>query len=185
MADPAVAPSDSITVVDTPTDGRPKDVVPVRGTPSILAGADTLLDGATHVALSVEVSSDRKPSTLMIPDAAGKNKTVYLTKPVTLKAEKLAAYLKSKSIELPDPVKDLLKATEISCGAFYYSNDTPEGTLLVAFSIKFDGGLIGTLTGDKDLGELFDVNGGSIRVFKCRDAKAFEVLEKYAAELSA
>lgn len=53
-----------------------------------------------------------------------------------------------------------------------------EGPLLMMFSIDFDKGLIGSLTGDEHLGELFDVTGGSVRVLRCPSDKA-DTLKEY------
>jgi hypothetical protein len=158
-----------------------KDTAPApRAASGVLAGAELLLDGKTHIALAVQVSSDGKLSTLMIPDVAGTDATCFITKPVRIKADKLAAYLEKKNITLPDEVKNLLTDTTISCEAFY---STKDGPFLMMFAIQFDKGLIATLTKDPDLGEMFDVKGGSVRVLRC-PATSFDVLEKYAAELS-
>ena len=48
---------------------------------------------------------------------------------------------------------------------------------------KFDKGLIGTLTGDPDLGNLFDIQGAAVRVIRCPPS-SFDVLKQYAAGLS-
>jgi hypothetical protein len=179
MAD-ADAPESAPVVRTTAIEPR-KDAAPApRAASGVLAGAEVLLDGKTHVALAVQVSSDGKLSTLMIPDVAGADATCFITKPVRIKADKLAAYLQKKNITLPDPVKNLLTDTTISCEAFY---STKDGPFLMMFAIQFDKGLIASLTGDADLGEMFDVKGGSVRVLRC-PATSFDVLEKYAAELS-
>jgi hypothetical protein len=52
------------------------------------------------------------------------------------------------------------------------------------FALKFDEGLIGTLTGDPDLGKLFDIQGAAVRVIRC-PLTSFDVLKKYAAGLAA
>ena len=52
------------------------------------------------------------------------------------------------------------------------------------FALKFDKGLIGTLTGDPDLGNLFDIQGAAVRVIRCPQG-SFEVLKQYAAGLTA
>ena len=52
------------------------------------------------------------------------------------------------------------------------------------FALKFDKGLIGTLTGDEDLGNLFDIQGAAVRVLRCPKG-SYEVLQKYAAGLAA
>jgi pimeloyl-ACP methyl ester carboxylesterase len=49
-------------------------------------------------------------------------------------------------------------------------------------SCQFSEGLIGALTGDADLGNLFDITGASLRVLRCRDSSK-KILEEYAALL--
>lgn len=177
--------ADADTTDTTPAGGTSieprKDRVPApRAAPAVLAGAEGLLDGNSHIALAVQVSSDGKLSTLVIPDVAGAEKTCFITNPVRINAAKLVPYLKTKNITLPDEVTRLLTDTTISCEAFY---STTNGPFLMMFAIQFDKGLIASLTGDAGLGEMFDVKGGSVRVLRCPQA-SFAVLEKYAAELS-
>lgn len=87
----------------------------------------TLFDGKTHFGVAVEVVADGKTSYLMVPDVTGitKGQPVYITKPVTIKGEHLAGYLKAKSggDKMPDNVEKLLKTASISCNAFYYSQN--------------------------------------------------------------
>jgi hypothetical protein len=169
----------------------------------------TLFDGKTHFGVAVEVVADGKTSYLMMPDVTGitKGQPVYITKPVTIKGEYLAVYLKKKSgaDSIPEKVEKLLNTASISCNAFYFSQDkrkmTPEefeavkkvdnkaketdeidvGAFLMMFELKAPEGLIGTLV-DPDLGKLFDVTGASLRVLRCRDA-AKGILEAYAKQL--
>lgn len=174
----------------------------------------TLFDGQTHFGVAVAVKANGKESYLMIPDATNitKGQPVYITKPVTIKGEHLAAYLKSKNVSIPDEVKDFLNTTSISCDAFYFSknerllNDAEktvwladhsgdsdkdtkvttikvdDGAFLMMFELKFSEGLIGALTKDEDLGKLFDITGASLRVLRCRDSSK-KILEEYAALL--
>jgi hypothetical protein len=51
------------------------------------------------------------------------------------------------------------------------------------FALKFDKGLIGTLTESEDLGNLFDIQGAAVRVLRCSE-ESFGVLQDYSAELS-
>jgi hypothetical protein len=48
--------------------------------------------------------------------------------------------------------------------------------------LKFDKGLIASLTKDEDLGALFDVKGASVRLLRCSES-SFDVLKNYAAAL--
>jgi hypothetical protein len=57
-----------------------------------------------------------------------------------------------------------------------------DGAFLMMFELKFSEGLIGALTGDADLGNLFDITGASLRVLRCRDSSK-KILEEYAALL--
>ncbi len=150
---------------------------------NVLAGVDpNTLAGdegkKAHFGIAVHVSTDENPSTLVIPDLAGK-KTCFITRPVTIHGKNLAAYLKKKVDNIPDAVSRLLKDTDIACDAFYYSDSGP---LLMMFEINFTEGLIKDLTNDEDLGKLFDVHGASLRVLKC-PKDSFGVLEKYVSDL--
>ena len=166
------------------TDGskKPKTKAPVvASTSMVLSGAERYLNDKTHVGISVMVSSDGPPSTLMIPDVAGvkSGEPVYITKPIRISGEHLKTFLKNKGVDLPEPVSNLIEDVKISCEAFYYQHDGP---MLLMFALKLDNGLIADLTGDKDLGALFDVKGASVRLLKCSES-SFDVLEKYAAGL--
>lgn len=159
--------------------------VPVKPPDSpVLSGADKFLDGQTHFGVSVLVTSDGKPSTLMIPDVTGVaagTSPVYITKPIRIDGKNLKAYFVDKGLTLPDALASLIDDTKISCEAFYF---TKTGPMLMMFALKFDQGLIKTLTGDEALGKLFDVQGASVRILRC-PANAFSVLQQYVAELSA
>lgn len=149
----------------------------------VLSGVKKYADGNQHVGVAIMVSSDGNPSTLMIPDV-GKvavGAPVYITRPIRINGKNLKNFLDTKKVTLPDEIKNLIEDTMISCEAFYYTKDGP---LLMMFELKFQDGLIETLTKDADLGKLFDIQGASVRVFKC-SKDAFTVLENYAAELSA
>ena len=103
----------------------------------------------------------------------------------------------------------LLKDVRIGCEAFYFSTekeklDTEEkvkayneanpgadkkkddeverGPLLMMFEVAVDNGLIGTLSGDPDLGSLFDINSVMLRVLRCPASKR-SVLEDYVSAL--
>jgi hypothetical protein len=134
-----------------------------------------------------------------------KERPVYRIGPVTIKG--LKTFLIGQGISLPDQIIELIEDKDISCKAFFYSK---YGPLLLMFELKFDvtteegtksneirtpqtekadqftkRGLIGILTGDAELSNLFNIKGASVRVFRCSRAKgSFETLEKYVAELS-
>lgn len=147
----------------------------------VLSGADNILEGDTHTGIAVLVSSDGKPSTLMITDVSNiDGQPVYITKPIRINGKNLKGFLENKKIDLPDRVKALIDETKISCEAFYYTKDGP---LLMMFALKIEDGLIASVTDDEHLGKLFDIQGASVRVFRCPET-SFPVLEKYCAELS-
>lgn len=152
-------------------------------TSDVLSGADKLLDGETHTGVAVLVSSDGNPSTLMIPDVTriSEGQPVYITKPIRINGANLKTFLAKKKVKLPENLANLIEDTKISCEAFYWTQDGP---LLMMFALKFDKGLIESLTGDADLGNLFDIQGAAVRVLRC-PASSFDVLKKYAAGLSA
>lgn len=168
---------------DTKDSDQTKQELPAKRELSpVLSGAEKLVGGETHTGIAVLVSSDGEPSTLMIPDVSKINdgEPVYITKPIKIDGKNLKAFLTTKKVTLPEKVTKLIEDTKISCEAFYYTNNGP---LLMMFALKFETGLIETLTNDKDLGKLFDVLGASVRVFRCSKS-SFPVLEKYCAELS-
>lgn len=143
---------------------------------------DGFLDGNPHFGLAIGVSSGTGLSTLMVPDITGvkTGQPVFITRPIGLVGKNLKDFFVAKGITLPQEVLNLIDDTTISCEAFYYSTDV----ILMMFAIKFDAGLIKSLTGDDALGKLFDVKGASLRLIKCPKA-SFSVLQKYAAGLSA
>lgn len=146
----------------------------------LLAGiTQGFLDGNSHFGVAVTVSSGTGLSTLMVPDVTNKE-PAFITRPITLDGKKLQAFFTKKSITLPASVGNLLADTTISCEAFYYSKDT----MLLMFEIKFNEGLIASLTGDADLGTLFDVKGASLRIIRCKGEESLKILRKYVASLS-
>ena len=150
-------------------------------TGTLLAG--TQANNKMQLMAAIEIISNGQPATVKAPDILADTKTVYITKPVTLGLDKLAAYLAKKGAKLPTEFDDLLKDTEVSLDAFYISTG-PKAAMLLMFAIRFKTGLIKALTGDEDLGTLFEVKSASVRVFKCpEDSK--KVIEDYVAELTA
>jgi hypothetical protein len=152
---------------------------------NVISGTDTLLDSKNHIGIAVRVKSAGGPSVLVIPDVAGVKEgtnPVYITRPLKLELANLQAFLTAKGVDLPDSIKRLLNDASVACNAFYFT--AKNGPLLMQFALQFDEGLIKSLTGDEDIGKLFDVEGVSVRVFRCSEA-AFPNLQKYAAELTA
>ena len=91
----------------------------------------------------------------------------YSTKPVTFKKDDDKCKELQKRLGLADTEwQEWLKNHAIG-------SDKPnefkidEGPLLMMFSINFDKGLIGSLTHEEHLGDLFDITGGSVRVVRC------------------
>jgi|RhiMetdeSRZDD1v2_1073273.scaffolds.fasta_scaffold34414_3 hypothetical protein len=161
----------------------PLESLPVP-TVDVISGAESLLGTETHVGITVRVKSSGGPSVLVIPDVKGAKTgafPVYITKPITLELAKLQKFLANKNVELPKELSDLLKDTSVACNAFYFTANN--GPLLMMFTLQFNKGLIGSLTGDPDIGDLFDIEGVSARVFRCSEDK-FPALQKYAAELA-
>jgi hypothetical protein len=171
--------------------------------PAVLSGADKLLDGSLHVGVAVQVTSDGKPSTLMMTDVTqiAKGYPIYITKPIRIRGANLETFLTKKGVSLPDAVKGLIANTSISCEAFYYAGsaappadpNAPQTTpavatttslLLMVFALQFNDGLIKALTGDEALGSLFDIQGASVRLFKCPEG-SYKILQNYVNELTA
>jgi len=166
---------------------------------TVLSGVnDQFLDGKVHAGVAVNVSSSGGLSTLMIPDVTGVangNSPVYITKPIMTAGKKLSAFLKAKNIDLPEKAEALLSDTSIALNAFYFNNDRilkeegkadtvlSTGAILMSFEIKFDKGLISSLTGDDSFKELFDVQGASLRVLRC-SKQDFPTLQNYVKELT-
>ena len=170
---------------------------------NVLLGTEEMLEGDTHVSVAVVVASDGKESTLMLSDVeaiASGGAPVYITKPISLVGSKLVTFLDKKGVVIPPPLDAIIDAATITCNAFYVTANktvddtkaTPEekkaaeaqvssGPILVMFSIEFDD-LIGKLTGDTSIKELFQIKGTSLRVFRCPEDK-YPLLQKYAKEL--
>ena len=161
-----------------------------RWTPlTLLAGAQKFVDVSkdAHTGISFYVSCNREDhSTVMIPDLAKiGDGPVYITKPVTIDGGNLRTFLKSKGIfadteKGPTPWEKLIADAKISCEAFYYTKDGP---LLMVFQIELKEGLLTDL-GGKELGDLFEIHGASVRVLRCPNADAFKTLQEYCASLS-
>ena len=62
------------------------------------------------------------------------------------------------------------------------NDEVERGPLLMMFEVAVDNGLIGTLSGDDDLGKLFDINSVMLRVLRCPASKR-SVLEDYVRTL--
>ncbi|MDL1973960.1 MAG: hypothetical protein LWX55_04095 [Deltaproteobacteria bacterium] len=156
------------------------DTTADTSTSMVLAGAEKQTDGKTHVGVAVKVASDGKPSILMIPDVAGKTGgPVFTTKPILINGANLKTFLQKKGVDLPKEISNLIEDTKISCDAFYYTQNEP---LLMMFGLKLDKGLIESLTGDKDIGNLFDVKSVALKVLRC-EKDSFDILKQYAAGL--
>jgi hypothetical protein len=151
---------------------------------TLLAGAEKYVGGGltTHTGVSVYISSNRDElSTIMIPDLDKiVDGPVYITNPVRIKGDNLKKFLQSKGVKLPDNVEKFVADAEISCEAFYY---TKSGPLLMVFALDLTKGLITDLVG-KELGDLFDIHGASVRVLRCPDEGALQTLQKYCGSLS-
>ena len=165
----------------------------------ILAGAEALADGKPHVGVAIAVSSGMQDSIIMIPDVQKIKKgesPIYITRPITLKFEKLVDFLKNKDITIPTELTGLLNDTSVSCDAFYFTRDTPgetpkdgkpktegkKGPRLMQFRLQFTKGLIQSLTGDEDIAALFDIKGVSVRYIRCSTPE-LKLLTAYADEL--
>ncbi|MCC7471625.1 hypothetical protein IT404_08100 [Candidatus Nomurabacteria bacterium] len=179
-----------------------------RQLPAVLAGADTLMNGKLRIGVEVRVKSGSGSSALRIADVTriSKGEPVYIAKPIRLEGYNLRKFLigkgilhekadtekddKGQEIKGPDgkPKKQLEEAygrliddATISCQAFYFTaGDNP---LLMMFDLQLKNGLIESLTGDKDLGDLFDITGASVRLLRCKE-EDFPKLQAYAAQLA-
>jgi len=171
----------------------------------------TMLDGKVHVGVAIGLSTEDKPSALVVPDVTGVGKgtsPVYLAKPLKIHLEKILDYIEKKgpgtkkAIEDNQQLKGFLTNTSVAIDSFYYRGAQPEqkgdGILLMQFALNFTkekkdeadkeagegkGGLIGSLTGDPDLSQMFDITGLSLRVLRC-DKDNVEVLQNYVDGLS-
>ena len=199
MAETEGASSQAIT--PTPKATAPESVV--------LSGADLFIDDRTHIGIAVALTSGTGRSVLMIPDVTGvkDGQPIYITRPIGINGKSLKAFLcdpqpakdavigkgtkekpefpaveaKPARYVLPDKVKSLIADITISCEAFYYSKDV----MLMMFELKFEKGLISSLTETDGIDELFELKGVQVRVLKCPDKKSFKLLEDYVARLSA
>jgi hypothetical protein len=160
-----------------------------RGSLELLGGTEGFLDNQNHIGVAIHVTSaGGTASSLVISEVKKISETApgFITKPVRLKLKNLTDFLKNQGVTMPDAVEDLLESTSVSCDAFYYTGK--EGPLLMMFGLSFDAGkqhdgLIEKLSGSKDLGDLFEVTGVSLRVFRCDEAH-FKRLKDYCAALS-
>ena len=171
-----------------------------------------MLNGEVHVGLVIGLSTHQRPSALVIPDIQGAidgTSPVYLAKPLSLELGDLANFIQKKtSTDLktvgaeggkPGPLERFLKNTSVSVNAFYFRKGKKDATkpipplMLMQFALNFDagkegkGGLIKSLTGDEDLGNLFDIKGVSLRVLQCdakKDPNAKATLQSYMDGLS-
>jgi hypothetical protein len=187
MAKRASTPDSSDTPVsfDAPAETPQQQSVAFPGGNEI-SGVDQMIDGLNHVGIAVAVTSSGQTSVLMIPDVKQvKDGTspVYITKPIRLELTKLKAFLASKGVNLPEEVQNLLNDATVACDAFYYTAGS--GPKLMQFTLQFKDGLIKSLTGDPDIGSLFDVKGAYVRYFQCPKEGGYAKLKAYAAELQA
>lgn len=148
-------------------------------------------DGKTHVSVSVNLETDGHPASLLIdnPGEAGTEQgggtSVCLTHPLEIKFDRLEKYLGTQNVTVPAPLANTMKTLELDCTAFYYRDSGP---MLLSIALKCSdadkGGLIASLTNSPELGELFDIEGVSLRVLKCPEA-CREELETYWKAVSA
>ena len=164
---------------------KSKDLTVTRNGSALLAGAEKYKGGGstTHVGLSVYISSNRTElSTIMIPDLEKiGDGPVYITSPVKIKGVHLKAFLGKKGVKIPDNVGKFISDADIICEAFYY---TSSGPLLMVFELDLKQGVFTDLIG-KELGDVFDIHGASVRMLRCPDDGALQTLQEYCASLSA
>jgi len=196
----------------TPAASNTTEKNPEMPSGKVLSGADDLFDGATHVGVAIEAAASGDVAYVMIPDATRikEGRPIFITAPVQIEGKNLSNFLKAKGVQIDDnALGRLLKDVRIGCEAFYFSTekeklDTEEkvkayneanpgadkkkddeverGPLLMMFEVAVDNGLIGTLSGDPDLGSLFDINSVMLRVLRCPASKR-SVLEDYVSAL--
>jgi hypothetical protein len=89
----------------------------------VLAGADQLFDGQTHVGVAIEVAASGQVSHLIISDATRitQGAPIFITAPVRLKGENLKKFLNAKGVAIPEALAGLLSNLSIGCEAFYFS----------------------------------------------------------------
>ncbi len=105
---------------------------------------------------------------------------VVIPKRSNIDGKELKAFFKARGPDLPTTIGNLIVDTAIWCYAFYYSKDV----VLTIFTLRSETGLIATLTGDANLGNLFELKGAAMRLSKCPKA-SINVLEKYVTSLAA
>ena len=162
--------------------------------PAVIAGAETLFGDQIRIGAELRIKSSGGPSALRVADVTGvpKGEPIYITKPIRLEGKKLRNFLVKKKVltlkeenkpngEVNEKYGNLIADATISCEAFYFTVGT--APLLMMFDLELKDGLITTLTGDADLGELFDITGASVRLFRCKE-QDFPKLQKYAAQLA-
>jgi hypothetical protein len=161
-----------------------------RGLLKYLGGTEYFLDNQKHTGVAIRVTSaGGKESSLVISDVDKKvshEAPVFTTQAVRLELSRLEEFLAEHEIPLPEPLKNVLKGTALSCDAFYYTGEN--GPLLMLFTLDFDagkanGGLIKELSGSEALGKLFDVTGVSVRIIRC-SKEDFKRLKDYCSTLS-
>ena len=111
-----------------------------------------------------------------------------LADPIMIDSKDLMNFLEHAGIKMPEVLMESahIADTKVSCEAFYY---TTNGPLLIMFELAFrdkegKAGFIKRLTGVKALGELFDVQGAFVRLFRC-PRESFPSLRQYCARLAA
>lgn len=173
----------------------------------------TILDGNVHVGFAIGLTAGSKASALVVPDVTGVTtgtSPVFLAKPITLEFVKIKNYLANKAadaktqldtLEKKPELKRFLESTSVSINSFYYKGaaKAEDGIVLFQIALNFTkadadkdkddkktgstGGIIGALTGDKDLSELFDITGMSVRVLRCKGDENVKILQAYADSL--
>ena len=174
----------------------------------LAAEPPSMLDGNVHVGVAVGLRTGDRPSALVVPDVTGVTSgtsPVYLAKPLKIELDNIVNYLDKKSPGTKQTLKDnptlkgFLTNTSVSIDSFYYKGGEAgkenDGLLLMQFALNFtqadadaanndsSGGLIGSLTGDPDLSQMFDITSLSLRALQCGKDNV-EVLQNYVDGLS-
>jgi hypothetical protein len=175
---------------------EPKEASTAR-TSLVLVGTENYTAKETQIGLALRMATSGVPSTLMIPNVlkvtkGGEGGEVFITKPMRLNGDNLQKFLINKGLltkgeddKVKEPVGKFLEIAEIALEAFYFNKTGP---WLMQFSLNMDAdgkGIVGALTDDDDLAELFTVLGASVRVFKCNDDEQYKALQQYVDILSA
>lgn len=111
-----------------------------------------------------------------------------LLKNLEIGCEALYFSTQKRALKTPEEIQKYitdmkLDATTTPKAADIVANyEVEDGPLLMMFEVKVVGGLIGSLTGDQDLGALFDVNSVMVRVLRCPASKR-DVLVEYVRSL--